>query len=122
MWTIYNKIQDLHDDPLVLYKENDEINAYKMSPSGKLFSQLDSNLFNQRLNNPSKQISKLLDYCLIQTGKKEGIKPFFEITIKNPNTKEMETYWIPNAKQRIWNPYEAKDQRFFYKVRLQGLW
>ncbi|PWI46994.1 hypothetical protein CEE45_13910 [Candidatus Heimdallarchaeota archaeon B3_Heim] len=120
MWEIYNNIQEKYNKPIVLYKEDEEINTYRMSPSGKLFSQLDASLFNERLSNPSKQISKLLDYWLIQRGKKEGIKPFFEVTIENPNTKEMETYWIPNARQRVWNPYEGKDQRFFYGPRSAG--
>ncbi len=120
MWELYNKIQELHMKPIVLYKEDDKLNAYKMSICGGLYSELDSKLFNKRLSNPAKQISKLLDYWLIQRGKKEGIKPFFEVTIKNPDSKEIETYWIPNAKQRIWNPYIAKDQRFFFGKRAAG--
>lgn len=120
MWKTYNKIQEKYDKPIVLYKENDNLNAYKISICGELYSQLDSKLFNKRLSNPAKQISKLLDYWLIQAGKKEGIKPFFEVTVKNPSTKEMETYWIANAKQRNWNPYEAKEQRFFSGHRAAG--
>ncbi|MHA2326941.1 MAG: hypothetical protein ACXACR_00300 [Candidatus Hodarchaeales archaeon] len=121
MWKAYNKIQEVHEKPLVLYKENDELRAYKISNCGELYSQLDRKLFNKRLSNPGKQISKLLDYWLIQTGKKEGINPFFEVTLRNFSTEETETYWIANAKQRQWNPYKAKDQRFFTGYRAAGV-
>lgn len=120
MWKIYNSIQEKFNKPLVLYKENDEINAYKLSASGKLYSKLQKALFNQRLTNPSKQISKLFDHWLIQRGEKEGIKPFFEIAVKNPYNNKSEVYWIPNAKQRTWSPYPGKEQQFYYGPRSAG--
>lgn len=107
MWKTYNTIQEVHDKPIVLYKEDDGNNNYRMSICGKLFSQLDSG------NISARQINKIFEYWQIQNGTKEGIKPFFEVTIRNPATGEIGTFWVPNTKEKAWNPYKAKNREFF---------
>ncbi|MFX1286259.1 MAG: hypothetical protein ACFFB5_21680 [Promethearchaeota archaeon] len=106
MWEMYNKIQEKYDKPIVLYKESGN-NTYRMSICGKLFSQLDSG------NISARQINKIFEYWQIQSDMKKGIKPFLEVTIKNPTTGKTDTFWIPNSKQKAWNPYKAKNREFF---------
>jgi hypothetical protein len=109
MWEVYNKIQEKFRKPIVLYKEDNEVNRYKMSLCGELFSKIES------YNISHKRFSKLLDYWLIQTNVKRGNEPFFEVQCRNPSNGELNTYWIPNIKPKAWNPYKGKEREFFYR-------